>query len=501
MTEILPQMPATQRTGPPPRLGDPELPETPAGEAADFRAEMSPDAPPRSPSSRADTTAEETVPPLQTEAAEPGPQPPTLSVTGAETPAILDPTGPAAPPVSPAPLAVDEPDSPAPVRLGQASASPVGRTDGVAPRQTMSTPQPAPQEAQPIPPPDASQGAARPAPPIDADGPITTAQTSPPTAQPLPGMGLPAGRGVLVTSAPAGPKTPSDPAAGDARAPERPRPAAALGVTMVAAAPETETTAPTGIPPRAGGSQTPPLTDGLGTGSPGVGQTLGDPLEDVADPPWARTDAPQTRAEPSAGSAITAPNPGTIRAAAPDGLTVTPVALDTAAPPDPALDDPLAAPLGPSPAGTAGPGAPQATGLTPALTAQGAAQQLAAALPRESGLVLTDTATEIALDPPELGRVRVVVTEVAGGLSLTVSAERPETLDLFRRHAALLGAEFAREGLADARFEFSGNDRGGGQRDADADPAPAGDTPDTPDTNFSVAPTRIAAGGTLDLRL
>jgi hypothetical protein len=58
-----------------------------------------------------------------------------------------------------------------------------------------------------------------------------------------------------------------------------------------------------------------------------------------------------------------------------------------------------------------------------------------------------DVPLDLALDPPELGRVRLSFAEVNGALTLTISVERPETADLMRRHIALLNEEFARAGL------------------------------------------------------
>lgn len=85
---------------------------------------------------------------------------------------------------------------------------------------------------------------------------------------------------------------------------------------------------------------------------------------------------------------------------------------------------------------------------------------------------------DLALDPPELGRVRLSVTEVAGAMTLTITAERPETADLMRRHLALLSEEFARAGVEAPNVNISQD--GGrqtrdhldfGERNARSDPA------------------------------
>ena len=56
--------------------------------------------------------------------------------------------------------------------------------------------------------------------------------------------------------------------------------------------------------------------------------------------------------------------------------------------------------------------------------------------------------TEFTLNPPELGRLRMVISNSeAGAMSLTILADRPEVADLMRRHSQILVQEFMREGL------------------------------------------------------
>ena len=68
---------------------------------------------------------------------------------------------------------------------------------------------------------------------------------------------------------------------------------------------------------------------------------------------------------------------------------------------------------------------------------------------------------EIALNPEELGRVRMVLTTAETGVSVSITAERPETLDMMRRHIELLTEEFRKLGYEDIGFEFSGGDAPG----------------------------------------
>lgn len=56
--------------------------------------------------------------------------------------------------------------------------------------------------------------------------------------------------------------------------------------------------------------------------------------------------------------------------------------------------------------------------------------------------------TEFTLNPPELGRLRMVISNSeAGAMSLTILADCPEVADLMRRHSQILVQEFMREGL------------------------------------------------------
>ena len=135
----------------------------------------------------------------------------------------------------------------------------------------------------------------------------------------------------------------------------------------------------------------------------------------------------------------------------------------------------------------------------PSSMANAAAQQIAAALSdpaRDRGAPL-----ELALDPPELGRVRLQITELAGVMTLTIHAERPETADLMRRHLDLLAQEFAESGLdaPSVRISQEGAGNGGGSSD---------DREGTPQTNRAVPEAETAQSipnharnGGLDLRL
>ncbi|MEZ5888268.1 MAG: flagellar hook-length control protein FliK, partial [Paracoccaceae bacterium] len=62
---------------------------------------------------------------------------------------------------------------------------------------------------------------------------------------------------------------------------------------------------------------------------------------------------------------------------------------------------------------------------------------------------------EVTLSPEELGRVRMVLQGGETGLTLTLTAERPETLDLMRRHIDQLAQDFRDLGYRNLAFSFA----------------------------------------------
>jgi flagellar hook-length control protein FliK len=71
---------------------------------------------------------------------------------------------------------------------------------------------------------------------------------------------------------------------------------------------------------------------------------------------------------------------------------------------------------------------------------------------------------EFQLSPVELGRVKISIQTVDGAVSVLIAADRPDTIDLMRRHLDLLAADFREIGFHEARFTFSE-----GQRDERSD--------------------------------
>jgi hypothetical protein len=128
------------------------------------------------------------------------------------------------------------------------------------------------------------------------------------------------------------------------------------------------------------------------------------------------------------------------------------------------------------------------------------AAQLSAALTQSA-----DGVTELALSPEELGSVRLRLEMDAKHperMVVHITFERPETMDLFRRHAGELAEALRDAGYAGADIGFGQQESGAGTPDRN----PAAATPDygsalveaqTPEPS---AP-RLMAGASLDLRL
>jgi hypothetical protein len=129
------------------------------------------------------------------------------------------------------------------------------------------------------------------------------------------------------------------------------------------------------------------------------------------------------------------------------------------------------------------------------------AQHLAQAMHRTP-----DRPLEIALNPAELGRVRMTLAATEAGIVVTILADRPDTLDLMRRNINDLGQSFSELGYEDIAFAFGQNDD-----PSDASSDPRSDDPDAlaldldgsaPAAQDTIDPPRLAvlADG-VDLRL
>ncbi len=139
--------------------------------------------------------------------------------------------------------------------------------------------------------------------------------------------------------------------------------------------------------------------------------------------------------------------------------------------------------------------APGAPGI-----AQNVALQIA-----EVSRPLPDGPVELSLQPEELGRLKLSFTGGEAGLHVLITAERPETLDMMRRHIDLLAQEMRRLGHEGAQFSFAGGESAFGRQAGHGGEARnvgwigEGDGTSAPVPSGPPAP-RIGTAG-LDLRL
>ncbi|WP_157133072.1 flagellar hook-length control protein FliK [Roseobacter sp. SK209-2-6] len=70
---------------------------------------------------------------------------------------------------------------------------------------------------------------------------------------------------------------------------------------------------------------------------------------------------------------------------------------------------------------------------------------------------------DVALNPEELGRVKMRVSTSEAGITVVIQAERPETNDLMRRHINELAEEFKQMGFENISFQFGGENAFGSQ--------------------------------------
>ena len=111
-------------------------------------------------------------------------------------------------------------------------------------------------------------------------------------------------------------------------------------------------------------------------------------------------------------------------------------------------------------------------------------------------------AVELRLDPEELGRLRISLRPEGDVMQVSVTAERPETLDLLRRHSERLMQELQAAGYEGAKLDFGNWSNG---QDQDRKPSTDQVLPDVPIAPLVVT-TREARqihhmGSGLNLRL
>lgn len=376
---------------------------------------------------------------------------------------------------------------------------------GAAPRNT-----PAPRPADP-----SRSGAARDAlPPRDPAGQVPEGMARAPlqpeatATRPAPGAMRPwAAQAAIVTVVAPKPRprdeTQMVPAAG-----MRPSPPAITEADLSAAKTAREVPLPQvashGTPARPGTAT--PAAPPEGQWRPGVAAPPG-PRPIAADrffPPAERVETPWQPLRPASDSpAPAAPEAQVARAAAQPAAL--PLAPGSAAPPTPVVppdaitaDAPLAergepgAQVAAPVAGEAAASAPQISrAAPPPPQAQAVLGQI---LPQLR--FLGDGAVDLALSPVELGNLRLSMLADGDRMIVHVVADRPETLDLIRRHADQLGEALRDSGFADVQYSFSQGQRGRAASHRQADSVEA-----APASAAMPPPAPPAADDRLDIRL
>lgn len=211
--------------------------------------------------------------------------------------------------------------------------------------------------------------------------------------------------------------------------------------------------------------------------------------------------APRGKAEPP--SLVTGKTPAT--ADRRDPLR----ADDKMAPPEAMTAGPVAAPVTPA----SGPVPVQAHPPTPAASAPHgppAAEHGHHSLPKDFSTNLAHSVAgsgqsraELILEPAELGRLRFDLVTQGDQVQVILAAERPETLDLLRRHADELRQEFKASGLDTGTLSFGQWGKGGDDRALPQQPGAKTIPDDLPLLSPSPLPSprRPASASGLDLRL
>lgn len=141
---------------------------------------------------------------------------------------------------------------------------------------------------------------------------------------------------------------------------------------------------------------------------------------------------------------------------------------------------------------------PEAAQQSAAATARAIAAQLQDAAPKVPGKSI-----EIALNPQELGSVRMAMQMSENTIGISIVAERPETLDLLRRHIDQLAAEFRELGydqidlnMADGRMPGQNHNSSDGDSAEMTGPAPGNDD----EAPRQERPSKVSMGG-VDMRV
>lgn len=112
------------------------------------------------------------------------------------------------------------------------------------------------------------------------------------------------------------------------------------------------------------------------------------------------------------------------------------------------------------------------------------------------------SAIEVNLAPEELGKLRISMSLTDLGMTVYVTAERQETLDLLKRNIDLLAQDLSENGFETLRFEFADHPGSGDTENSDAPLASA--VPEDPSLEDAIPPPVAAlkvGNGNLDIRI
>ena len=129
--------------------------------------------------------------------------------------------------------------------------------------------------------------------------------------------------------------------------------------------------------------------------------------------------------------------------------------------------------------------------LAPAQTVRQVAEQIVVSVANDDS-----GTTEIALNPEELGRVRLHMTVTDQTVQIVIAAERPETSDLMRRHLDVLQQEFRSLGFQSVDLGFADD---GGRNSPKETPKPTHIAVEVPPDDPTPTQQIISTG--VDIRL
>ncbi len=117
---------------------------------------------------------------------------------------------------------------------------------------------------------------------------------------------------------------------------------------------------------------------------------------------------------------------------------------------------------------------------------------------------LADRPIELVLNPEELGRLKMTLLSSENGMVVQLTVERPETLELLRRHIDLLASDLRLAGYERLSFGFSGDQTAGGRSQQGDSPATAAEKEPADLAESAQIPLSVdltLSGDGLDLRL